>query len=113
VSLIQVGRNVFAPEVDRGCFVRSLRSTALLPNVAGMLLPSGVAAIHYSVKGRVIRWSTVSAGKFQPHGSVTVNRAGRIVSATVYSGPGVPLRAVVTYLGKAPAIVAPRKLCRA
>ena len=111
VSLIQLGRVVYAPQA-KGCYISTKRPSALLPNVAGMLLPSGVAAMHYTAQGRTIHWSIKTSGKYQPHGTVTVNKAGMIISATVYSGPGVPLRALVSYPVRAPKIAAPRALCR-
>ncbi len=111
VSLIQLGRMVYAPQA-KGCYVSTRRPSGLLPNVAGMLLPSGVAAMHYTAQGRTIHWSIKTSGKYQPHGTVTVNKAGVIISATVYSGPGVPMRAVVSYPVRAPKISAPRELCR-
>jgi hypothetical protein len=111
VSLIQIGAEVYAPAAKGGCYESAKRPSALLPNVAGTLLPSGIAALHYTVKGKTIHWTIKSASKYQPHGSVTVNAAGRIVAATVYSGPGVPLTAVVSYPAKAPKIKAPGKLC--
>lgn len=111
VSLIQIGDEVYAPATKGGCYESAKRTSALLPNVAGMLLPSGIAALHYTVKGRSIHWTIKSASTYQPHGSVKVNGKGRIVSATVYSGPGVPLTAVVTYPAKAPKIAAPATLC--
>jgi hypothetical protein len=67
--------------------------------------------LRYKTKGRTIQWSIKSSSEYQPHGTVRVNAAGRIVSATVYSGPGVPLTAVVSYPAKAPTIAAPAKLC--
>lgn len=111
VSLIQVGRKVYAPKGGSSCYLSAVRSSALLPNVAGTLLPSGVAGLRYKTKGRTIQWSIKSSSEYQPHGTVRVNAAGRIVSATVYSGPGVPLTAVVSYPAKAPTIAAPAKLC--
>lgn len=113
VSLIQIGRMVYAPASKGGCYASAKRPSALLPNVAGTLLPSGVAALKYAIKGRTIRWSIKTAGKYQPHGSVKVNAAGRIVSATVYSGPGVPLTAVLSYPKQVPKIRVPARVCRA
>jgi hypothetical protein len=112
VSLIQIGRMVYAPAPKGGCYESAKRSNALLPNVAGMLLPSGIAALKYSVKGRTISWSIKTTGKFQPHGSVKANASGQIVLATVYSGPGVPLTAVLSYPKQAPKIQAPARVCR-
>lgn len=111
VSLIQIGREVYARAAKGGCYVSAKRPSALLPNVAGMLLPSGVAAFRYTTTGRTIRWSIKTAGKYQPHGTVVVNAAGRIVSATIHSGPGVPLVAAVSYPATLSAIAAPAKLC--
>lgn len=111
VSLIQIGREVYAPRPKGGCYVSSKRPSPLLPNVAGMLLPSGIAALHYTIKGKTIGWSIKTSAKYQPHGSVGVNKASRIVTAKIYSGPGVPLTGVVAYPAKAPKIAAPKKLC--
>lgn len=111
VSLIQIGRVVFSPRANKGCYISSKRSSPLLPNVAGMLLPSGISALHYAIKGHTIDWSIKTSAKYQPHGSVKVNKAGRIVAARIFSGPGVPLSGVVTYPVKAPKIVGPKKLC--
>jgi hypothetical protein len=111
VSLIQIGSEVYAPATKRSCYDSAKRTTALLPNIAGTLLPSGIAALHYSVKGKTIHWTIKSTAKYQPHGFVKVNAAGRIVSATVYSGPGVPLTATVSYPAKAPKIGAPKLIC--
>jgi hypothetical protein len=113
VSLIQIGSKVYAPAPKSGCYLSAKRSSALLPNVAGMLLPSGIAALHYSSRGRMISWTIRAAGTYQPHGMVRVNAVGRIVSATIYSGPGVPLTATVSYPVKRPKIAAPVKVCRA
>jgi hypothetical protein len=111
VSLIQIGRKVYAPKPGSSCYALAVRSSALLPNVAGTLLPSGVAGLRYKIKGRTIQWSTRTTGAYQPHGRVRVNAAGRIVAATVYSGPGVPLTASVSYPAEKPKIAAPTKLC--
>ncbi len=112
VSLIQIRAEVYAPDTKGGCYVSAKRSTSLLPNVAGMLLPSGIAALHYTLKGKTIRWTIKTATGYQPHGTVTLNAAGRIVSGTVYSGPGAPLTATISYPAKGPKIAAPAKLCR-
>ena len=111
VSLIQIGRRVFAPKPGGRCYVSGERSSALLPNVAGTLLPSGVAGLRYRIRGSTIRWSIKTTGTYQPHGRVRVNAAGRIVAATVFSGPGVPLTASVSYPVKTSKIVAPTRLC--
>ena len=111
ISLIQIGRTVYAPKPKRSCYASAKRSSALLPNVAGMLLPSGVAALSYKSTSRTIKWSIKTSASYQPHGTVTVSKAGRIVGASIYSGPGVPLTAIVRYPSKAPRIAAPRKLC--
>jgi len=111
VSLIQIGSEVYAPATKGGCYESAKRTSALLPNVAGMLLPSGIAALHYSSKGRTIHWTIKSASGYQPHGWVRVDREGRIVAATVYSGPGEPLTATVTYPAGPPKIARPAHLC--
>jgi hypothetical protein len=112
VSLIQIGKSVYAPKSGGTCDVTAQRSSVLLPNVAGMLLPSGIGTLHYTRTGRTIRWSIKTAGRYQPHGSVRINSAGKIVSAIVYSGPGVPLTATVSYPARLPRIAAPKNLCR-
>jgi hypothetical protein len=53
VSLVQIGRVVYAPRSSAGCFVSAQRPSGLLPNVAGMMLPSGIAALSYSTKWSV------------------------------------------------------------
>lgn len=111
VSLIQIGARVYAPAATGRCFRAARRRSPLLPNVGGMLLPSGVAGLSYRSRGRTIRWSIKTTARYQPHGTVKVSAAGRIIDATVYSGPGLPLTAVVTYPAKAPAIKAPSRLC--
>lgn len=111
VSLIQLGSKVYAPAAKGGCFHVTRRASSLLPNVGGMLLPSGEAGLSYKVAARTIRWSIKTAAKYSPHGVVRVNATGRIVRATVYSGPGVPLTATVSYPANAPGIKAPAKLC--
>lgn len=111
VSLVQVGRRVYAPRGRGSCFLSGLRASGLLPNVAGMLLPSGTAAVRYASSGRTVRWSVVTPRGFRPRGIVRVDRSGRIVAATIYSGPGVPLTATVTYPSRIPAIYAPRNVC--
>ena len=111
VSLVQIGSTVYGPGPQGGCYLSAKRPSALLPNVAGTLLPSGIVGLHYRIKGQTIRWSIKSTAGYQPHGRVMVNAAGRIVAATVYSGPGVPLTATVSYPVKKPKITAPTKLC--
>jgi hypothetical protein len=112
VSLIQLGLRVYAPARKDGCYSSSTRPSALLPDVAGMLLPSGIPALHYAVDGHTIRWVVRTKSGYQPHGKVTVNSAGRIVAGTVYSGPGSPLTASVAYPETRPKIARPRHVCR-
>jgi hypothetical protein len=112
VSSIQIRTEVYTPGSDTGCFVAAKRSGGLLPNVAGMLLPSGVAALRYRLDGRKLGWRiSTGGGGYQPHGVVAVDLAGRIVSATVHSGPGAPLRATASYPATAPRITAPKRVC--
>jgi hypothetical protein len=87
------------------------RASGLLPNVAGTLLPSGTAGFRYSTRGDVIRWSVSVAKGYRPHGVVVVDRAGQIGQASVYSGPGVPLRAIATYPAAFARIRPPSRLC--
>ncbi len=112
-TLIEIGAEAYTPRQGSACFLAAKRPAALLPNIAGMLLPSGTAAIHYVLQGRTIGWSVSTAHGYQPHGMVTVDGAGRIVSATLHSGPGVPLIATAAYPTKPPSIAAPKRLCRA
>ncbi len=111
VSLIQIGVKVYAPSAKRGCYELAKRSSRLLPNIGGMLLPSGVPGTSYKIAGRRIRWSMKTTAKYQPHGTVKLGLSRRIVSATVYSGPGEPLTAAVGYPAKAPVIQPPTKVC--
>lgn len=111
LSLVQIGARVYAPAKDGHCYRATKRGSPLLPNIAGMLLPSGVAGLRYVIGRRSIRWSIKTSGKYQPHGIVRVNAAGRIVSGTVFSGPGVPLTATVSYPSHTPVIRKPTKLC--
>ena len=112
VSSIQIRSDVYTPGSTGGCYVSARRSVALLPNIGGMLLPSGVAAVHYRVIGRTVDWKIKTAGGHGPHGIVNVNATGQIVSASVHSGPGVPLRATVSYPTRRPRIETPAKQCQ-
>lgn len=111
VSLIQIGAKVYQPELKSGCFMSADHAASLLPNIAGMLLPSGIPNMHYTLDGKTIGWTVKTPSGYRPHGRDKVNAAGRIVSATVYSGPGVPLTATVLYPAREPKIAAPRTLC--
>ncbi len=111
VSLIEIGGQAYTPGRWEHCYASAKRPGAWMPNAAGTLLPSGIAALHYTVNGRTIGWA-VRAGKgYRPHGTVSLNAAGRIVSAVIHSGPGSPLTARIAYPARAPRIVAPKQLC--
>ncbi len=111
VSLIEIGAEAYTPGRWEHCYASAKRPGAWMPNAAGTILPSGIVALHYSVRGRTIGWAVVTANGYRPHGTVKVNNAGRIVSAVVHSGPGAPLTATISYPRRAPRIVAPKQLC--
>jgi hypothetical protein len=119
VSFLQVGRRIYTTRTEYTSKAKSvcanvtLRPNVVLPNIVGSLLPVGTPGVHYVINGRTIHWAVRARGGFQPHGVVKVDAAGRLTTATVYSGPGAPLAATASYPATAPRIHIPGKLCRA
>ena len=111
VSLIEIGSEVYTSGRADHCYASAERPGAWMPNAAGTLLPSGIAALHYTLKRRTIGWLVRTGKGYRPNGTVRLNAAGRIVSAVVHSGAGSPLTATIVYPRRAPRIVAPKQLC--
>lgn len=113
VASVQIGRLLYARRSNGSCFVSTKQPTASLPNIAVMLLPSSLPFLRYTVKQRTISWVIRETSGYQPHGVVKLDRQGRIVDATTYSGPTPPTRATVSYPTDAPKIAAPSTdLCK-
>jgi hypothetical protein len=113
ISSIQVGRRIYAPSPKARCYMSTKRPTTALPNLAGTMLPSG-PTVDYSVKRNTIAWTIKTANGYEPHGKVTTSGSRRIVTASVYTNPHLPVVAAFAYPRRPPRISPPKKarLCR-